>query len=799
MRVSPAAFRVLLGIAFAITMGLHARWTWATFVMLRDGPGIADVRIIDRVSDQGRITKPPDELARQGVKSGDRVWAVGGTPVWSRADVFRAIRWQPANRDVTIEFERREGGERYRATWNTGQFQKQPFPVWTWFYGFAVNVFTPGICIVLAFFVVWQRPESALAWLLLVLLYGLSQAARFNGVFRLEYSRWFSIPGEFLLPWATIVWPAAWLWFSLDFPQRGSAPKWLDWTRWVVGPLAMFFAVVVGIESVLNLEFARGLGWDPVFEALNTISMPFFVGAIATGMLSLTVKLRTEQEPDARRRLRLLCTGLALGMLPLMVGVAYGFGRIPEVGQIATVLMLVFVPVTVGYVLIVERAMDVGVVIRQGLQYAVARRSAMVLQGLLMIGLMLVVFSFGTDAMTSRPWRLTVIALAFGSVFFVQKLVELALGWIDRRFFREAVNAEHLLAELSEQVRTMVEPEALIATVTRRIGEALHVPRVEFARNGAGTAEWAELRLPVRAQGEALGELQLSAKKSEEPYSPNDVRLLESVATQTAFALENAKLTEAVVHEAAQRERIHREIEIAREVQERLLPKRAPDVPELEIAGVCVPAQAIGGDYFDYLPGAAGEVGFAIGDIAGKGIPASLLMASLQASLRGLIAGGVTELPELLARLNRLIHEATPANRFATFFYAWYEPEARVLRCGCAGHNAALLVRAGGEVEWVKPKGVALGLTRVAKYEEQRVELRAGDVLVLYTDGVTEAMNPEREEFGEERLAEAVKRARDRGAAGLLERLVGAVREFVREAPAHDDLTVVVLVAQGDR
>ena len=793
MTASRPVFRALVGIAFAITMVLHLRWCWSTFEFLRDVTSIPNVRVIEVVSDQLRITRVPDNLAAQGVRKGDRLVAVNGEAAQSRGGVFRVLRRLKANTEARVEFEHADGG-RVAAAVALGQFEKEPYPLWTWIYGFAVNVFTPGICIALAFFIVWQRPDSGLAWLLLPMLYGLSQGARFNGIFRLEYSPWFGIPGAFLLPFGTILWPAAWLWFCLDFPDRKSAPWWLSWTRWVVGPVGVFFAVFIGIESVLNQEFGRSLETDAVFEALSKVSAPYGAGAALGGLVSLVYKILTERDRDSLRRLRVLGVGLALGMVPLIVALLYGFNRLPEYLQIAAVLMMIFVPVTVGYVLIVDRALDVGVVVRQGLQYALARRGAAVIQGLMIAGLILTVFTVGADQMTSRPLRLAMIALAFASIFFVQRLTEWVQRWIDRRFFREAVNAEHLLAELSEQVRTMVEPEELIATVKQRIAEALHVSRVEFSANGTA-AEWAELRLPVRTQKAELGELRLGGKRSEEPYAPSEVRLLESVATQTAFALENSRLTAAVAEEAAQRERIHREIEIAREVQERLLPKRAPEVAGLDIAGVCIPAQAIGGDYYDYVRTPSGEMGFAIGDIAGKGIPASLLMASLQASLRGLIAGGMVDLPELMTRLNRLIHEATPANRFATFFYALYEPERRRLRCVCAGHNPALLVRANGTVEWIKPKGVALGLARVAKYEERDLVLAPGDVLVLYTDGVTEAMNGAREEFGEGRLegvgtallGKAAERARDE--------VLDAVRGFVDGAPPHDDLTLLILRA----
>ena len=152
-----------------------------------------------------------------------------------------------------------------------------------------------------------------------------------------------------------------------------------------------------------------------------------------------------------------------------------------------------------------------------------------------------------------------------------------------------------------------------------------------------------QLLLPLAVKKRLLGFVSLGAKQSEEPFSGTDVRLLESVATQTALALENSNLTAAMATEMASRERLNRELEIAREVQERLFPQTYPEVAGLDYAGKCRPAQGVGGDYYDFLELPAGKFGIAIGDVSGKGVPAALLMAGLQASLRGQTIDGRTE------------------------------------------------------------------------------------------------------------------------------------------------------------
>ena len=304
-----------------------------------------------------------------------------------------------------------------------------------------------------------------------------------------------------------------------------------------------------------------------------------------------------------------------------------------------------------------------------------------------------------------------------------------------------------------------------------------------------------ELLLPLAAQHRLLGILSLGPKRSEEPYSGSDLRLLESVANHTGLALENSRLTRAVAQEAAQRERIHREIEIAREVQERLLPRGGPRIEGLDYAGHCRPALTIGGDYFDYIQTPSGEIGFALGDIAGKGVPAALLMASLQASLRGLSAGGVGDLRELMAKLNTLVYDATPKNRFATFVYALYHAQTRQMRLCSAGHNASLLLSAHGSVEWIRPPGIALGLTRQAAYEQVEFTLAPGDRLILYTDGITEARDATGDDYGEARLAELATGFGDLPSAYSLTALIADVDRFAGDTPQHDDLTALILRA----
>jgi sigma-B regulation protein RsbU (phosphoserine phosphatase) len=305
-----------------------------------------------------------------------------------------------------------------------------------------------------------------------------------------------------------------------------------------------------------------------------------------------------------------------------------------------------------------------------------------------------------------------------------------------------------------------------------------------------------ELLLPLSVKDELSGFISLGPKQSEAPYSSTDIKLLQSVAAQTGLALENSHLTAAIASEIAQRERLNREVEIAREVQQRLFPQKPPSVDGLDYCGACRPALGVGGDYYDFLSLPNGVFGIAIGDVSGKGIAAALLMASLQASLRGQAIRGTSDLAELMQNVNRLVYDASAENRYATFFYSQYEPQTRRLTYVNAGHNAPIVLRKEND-DWstirLEEGGAVIGLLPNFPYSQAVVELRHGDVLVAFTDGISEAMNPDDEEWGEDRLIETAKKSEGHSAESTLKLIVDAADKFANGAEQHDDMTLMII------
>ena len=237
--------------------------------------------------------------------------------------------------------------------------------------------------------------------------------------------------------------------------------------------------------------------------------------------------------------------------------------------------------------------------------------------------------------------------------------------------------------------------------------------------------------------------------------------------------------------------RVGQEFAIATQVQARLFPQTMPALKSLEYAGTCIPARAVGGDYYDFLTLGPDRLGFVIADVAGKGIAAALLMANLQANLRSQFALALEQPQRLLQKVNRLFCDNTPDGAFATLFFCDYDDSSGFLRYVNCGHLCALLLRRDGSVDRLESTSTVLGIFKTWDCTVGESSLRRGDLLALYTDGVTEAMNNAFEEFGEDRLVESLRRHRQHAPQSVVTRVVADVRSFSPQEQ-HDDITLII-------
>lgn len=716
----------------------------------------------------------------------------------------------------------------------------------------------PLLGLIVGIWVVAARPHDLNAWLVLVVLsfmessFGNLDWRFWTGGWYVTFWLWYSFLQVMAFP--------ALLWLGIYFPERWRFDRRWPWVKWCILAVAIYeFAenlIVTGIQNfaVRSMpSFAALNRWsDRIAHYMATVCMLIFLAAVFD-------KLRSASTPDAKRRLRVLAigSGLSLGPLVFMFGVLPYFGIDPGHGSMFVVVIpfVALFPLTLAYVLIVQRAMDVRILLRMGTKYLLARVTLIAIESgiaiLLIMRVVLPMMQRKQHQILNGILLTLIIAVLFRAFAVRDSLSSRLQKWLDHKFFREAYNSEVVLSELAEHARKFTDKKPLIEMVAGRISEVLHVPQItvwlrssnvfhlqqalgvllndsivlsdQFAtvQNLARTnqpatvyrdrpEEWftnagpeekqileqvhAELLLPLPGRERLLGLMALGSKKSEEPYTPTDLRVLQSLATQTGLALEISELIQSLAKEAAQRERNEREMEIAREVQQRLFPQHIPEIAGLSLAGMCRPALGVGGDYYDVIELDDGRLGLAIGDVSGKGISAALLMASLRASLRGMTLDGPRNLAAMMQKVNRLVYEASADHRYATFFFATYDPKTRELRYVNAGHNPPLLIKAGkAEPLRLDAGGLVVGLLPQADYEEQSIVLNSGDLLLTYTDGISEAMTVDDQEWGEEQMLKAVLSSQGTSADEVMREVFRAADEFTAGAPQHDDMTLLIM------
>jgi serine phosphatase RsbU (regulator of sigma subunit) len=298
----------------------------------------------------------------------------------------------------------------------------------------------------------------------------------------------------------------------------------------------------------------------------------------------------------------------------------------------------------------------------------------------------------------------------------------------------------------------------------------------------------ARMAVALKARSEIAGLLILGPPAGRRHYSTAQRLLLRPCAEQLTLMLENARLTTRVVEQ----EKLRRDLALAAEVQKRLLPEHPPNREGAALAAVSLPARSVGGDYYDFIDLGDQRVGIALADVAGKGVPAALLMAVVQASLRIVASDGRTSIPELAEKINGFLHRSTGSSSYATFFYAQLDEHSRRLTYVNAGHNPPYLLRKA-EIQELNVGGTVLGLFPQMAYEQATVDLQPGDVLVAFTDGVTEALNASEEEFGEARLKALLQGVLHLPATEISARISAELRGWIKDTTQYDDLTFVVL------
>src|SRR5579883_891216 len=295
------------------------------------------------------------------------------------------------------------------------------------------------------------------------------------------------------------------------------------------------------------------------------------------------------------------------------------------------------------------------------------------------------------------------------------------------------------------------------------------------------------MAVPLQTKDRIIGLIYVDSPSLMREFTADDLNLLTVMANVAATRLETARLVEI-----EQAERImKRDLAQAAEIQKRILPEQAPQIPGLDLAGFNMACRTVGGDYYGFFPYPDGRAVLALGDVSGKGMPAALMVMGLQARVEVLVQEP-DDLATLVTRLNKITCANCPSNRFITFFISLVDPATGALSFANAGHNPPIIVRASGEIEMLEGGGPVLGILPVIEYPQQQATLGKGDLLVIYSDGVTEATDTAENEYGEERLIDLVKQRRGDSAEGIVKAVTESVSRFAAGAPQADDITLIV-------
>lgn len=296
------------------------------------------------------------------------------------------------------------------------------------------------------------------------------------------------------------------------------------------------------------------------------------------------------------------------------------------------------------------------------------------------------------------------------------------------------------------------------------------------------------LSVPLTVKGDMIGLVNLFNKKTKDGFTENDQRILSIIAAQSAQVIESARLYK---QEQTLRS-LEEDLRVARDIQMELLPDENPKISGYDIAGYSVSAKEVGGDYYDFIRVNDNKLAFCLGDISGKGIPASLIMANLQATLRG-HAHSFDNCAQCIEKVNTQLYHSTDIQKFATLFYALLDSEKHELTYTVAGHNPPIFLPADGDEKMLEIGGTVLGFLEKAAYDQDTIAINPKDMLVIYSDGITEAGDHDEKYFEEWRLLELVKKHKSKSAQEIIDIVMTAVDDFSKDGAPNDDMTLLIV------
>ena len=844
----PRPLLLTLGIVFAaLTVFYSAAWM---YYIRRPAPvPQVEVGFDDSYSAEGieiRNVHPNSPAEKSGLKANDRIVAINGSRADSASawDDLMSRTWWSSHPGDTVTLTLRRPGQqepliiapRFRARQGVGDTTGIARTI-------AVQILElyPLLFLIVGLAVLFLRVEDRNAWLLALLFATFITAGDMPAEFaaaplNLRY---------FLLAYRTLlgsVLTGLFYFFFAVFPTRSPIDRKVPWLKWVL----LLACLCLGLGGYRHgnlsaLPLILAVVPDRIAQDARRVVA---YGSVFLGMVSLLCNRFSASSKDDVRKIKVIFWGTVVGVTPaVIIALAQEvfYAQISFWLNFAKVILLFLFPVSFAYAVVKHRVMDIPVLLKRSARYFIVERGFMVLILVLCIGLTLwfgQAFShyFSAGSRAAIPIGATFGVLVISGATQAHRRVRTRL---DRAFFRSSYDAQQILEELAAKTLNTSSREGLALLLQQNIWGALH-PRsifvylranngqlfayagnpppesVTLSQMGAGIAEVAgrdgpvevisekmrgtqlapldaECLVPIRGSGGGTleGLAVLGPRLSEEPYSATDKRLLASVASQAGIAIRSITLAEKMAQQMEAERRTEQEMQIARQVQSRLLPQQAPSLKTLDCCGKCIQTRAVGGDYYDFLDFGSGRLGLVLADISGKGMSAALLMANLQANLRGQYALALEDVPRLLRSVNQLFYRNTETCHYATMFFAIYDDATRHLRYVNCGHNPPILMRANGDLVHLAATATVLGLFEKWDCSAAECELETGDLLVIYTDGISEAGPNEDEEYGEQRLIATTREHQLRSAKEILDNILTDVQQASQGRQA-DDMTLIV-------
>jgi len=616
-------------------------------------------------------------------------------------------------------------------------------------------------------------------------------------------------------------------WLTVENPPE--AFKWL-FDQFELG--AGLFATMLGSMIAVHLEFFAVVNFVYVFVALIILHQGY----------------RTVTNERLRTQTAIVTWGIRGAVGLYIIGLILPNLRVVEMSEMVqstiVIIALLIGAGSIVYAIVRYQFLDIRLLVRQSLVYTVT-------SGVLVGVYMLLISQLGkiTRSILGRDAPIIDIAFIIAALVFFQPIMNQMDNLIKRFFIRDRADFRNMAERFSRELATIFDLSSLRANVSSILREQMLVEKVSFCLHQptsgfyemdveahpdipaasfeskdllfdelrthlkpvsfyelsgitmSDSACWQHLRnescellVPLHSDAQMVGFVALSSKISGYSYNYEDITTLNILGNQLVTAISNARLYE----ESLEKQRLEKEMAMARQIQRDLLPKQLPFGDNFEFAAFTEPARDVGGDYFDFLSTNRGTIGVVVADASGKGMPAALLVSQLQATLRSEVRFKQS-LSDMIASANYLVATSTSPEKFVTLFYGEFDRKSLEF-CYCnAGHNYPFLIRKDGRTEYFKRGGLLMGAFPSARYECDTFRLAPGDLVFFYTDGLNEAHDAENTEFGEERLIDFVKSRRHLTAQELTETVISEVRGFAAGETAEDDMTIVVLKINDER